>query len=65
MLVVKLTGHVSVVTLCGPTPSLSEIMRFASTSWAPVYPALESLTTLMPWNIAPGILSQIDNSVIG
>lgn len=65
MLVVKLTGHVSVVTLCGPTPSLSEIMRSAPSSWAPVYQILESLTALMPWNIAPGLLSQIDNSVIG
>lgn len=65
MLVVKLTGHVSVVTLCGPTPSLSEMMRSASSLWAPVYQVLESLTTLMPWNIAPSLLSQIDNSVIG
>ncbi|KAG0695246.1 Protein fuzzy [Chionoecetes opilio] len=65
MLVVKLTGHVHVVTLCGPTPSLSEIIRLASSSWAPVYQVLESMTTLLPWNIAPGLLAQIDHSVIG
>ncbi|KAK8380785.1 hypothetical protein O3P69_008017 [Scylla paramamosain] len=65
MLVVKLTGHVYAITLCGPTPTLTEIIRLASSSWAPVYQVLESITTLLPWNIAPGLLSQIDHSVIG
>ena len=65
MLVVKLTGHVYAVTMCGPTPTLTEIIRLASSSWAPVYQVLESITTLLPWNIAPGLLSQIDHSVIG
>ncbi|XP_071528943.1 protein fuzzy homolog [Panulirus ornatus] len=65
MLVVRLTGQVSVVTLCGPTPTLSEMIRSASSFWAPSYQVLEALTTLFPWNIAPSLLSQLDNAVIG
>ncbi|KAG7164903.1 fuzzy-like [Homarus americanus] len=65
MLVVRLTGHISVVTLCGPTPTLSEMIRAASSFWAPSYQVLETLTTLLPWNIMPSLLSQLDNAVIG
>ncbi|CAL4170669.1 unnamed protein product, partial [Meganyctiphanes norvegica] len=65
MLVVRLTGHVSVVTLCGPTPTLAEMIRAATSFWAPSYQTLEALTTLLPWNITPNILSQLDHSVIG
>ncbi|XP_045597631.2 protein fuzzy homolog isoform X1 [Procambarus clarkii] len=65
MLVVQLTGHISVVTLCGPTPTLSEMMRAASSFWAPSYQVLEALTSLLPWNISPSLLSQLDNAIIG
>lgn len=65
MLVVQLTSHVSVVTLCGPTPSLADMIRSATSFWAPFYQVLEALSSLLPWNIAPALLTQLDNSVIG
>lgn len=65
MLVVQLTSHVSVVTLCGPTPSLADMIRSATSFWAPFYQVLEALSSLLPWNIAPALLAQLDNSVIG
>ncbi|KAK3855369.1 hypothetical protein Pcinc_034019 [Petrolisthes cinctipes] len=65
LLVVRLTGQVSVLVLCGPTPTLSEMMRAASTFWAPSYQVLEALTSLGPRNLAPNILSQLDNAVMG
>ncbi|XP_066952783.1 protein fuzzy homolog [Macrobrachium rosenbergii] len=65
MLVVRLTVNLSILTLCGPTPTLNEMMRSASTFWAPSYQMIESISTLIPWNITPHLLSQLDNAVIG
>ncbi|KAK7085773.1 hypothetical protein SK128_023816 [Halocaridina rubra] len=65
MLVVRLTVNLSVATLCGPTPTLNEMIRSASSFWAPSYQVLETVSTLLPWNIAPHLLSQLDNAVIG
>ncbi|XP_076056520.1 fuzzy planar cell polarity protein-like protein isoform X2 [Oratosquilla oratoria] len=65
MLVVRLSNHINVVALCGPTPTLVEITRIAVQSWAAAYPTLEAFTMLIPWNIAPSILSLLDNAIIG
>ena len=64
-MVVRLTVNLSVVTLCGPTPTLNEMIRSATTFWASSYQVIESVSTLLPWNISHTLLSQLDNAVIG
>ena len=44
MLSVRLTGQLMVMILCGPTPSLTELIRSASSFWAPHYQVSEFIT---------------------
>ncbi|KAF2361682.1 hypothetical protein FHG87_007555 [Trinorchestia longiramus] len=65
LLGVKLTGLVWCASVCGPTPSLAQVLHSAAVFWSPYYAGIETLAATQPYNITAAVKQTLDKAVLG